>query len=184
MAGEDPRYTAWLHDQPCSRCGTVLGVEVHHPLWGTTYSPELPRPLKAIPNAKKGKAQRSHDHFAIPLCFKSCHEPGIHQGGGAFANTTPAERELFERVQITIHRRRYAMQFPERIGEQLVEPRAKPSKLRQRRSKRERFKGWTVAGVIDLLRKEARHRPADVAAALMNVVELVESDGKETHVSD
>jgi hypothetical protein len=112
MAGEDPRYCAWLRTQPCARCAVTYGIEVHHPLWATTYSPEEARPTKAIPNAKKGKGQRCHDHFGLPLCLK-CHVPGIHNGGGHFAGTTPEEREHWERDEISKHRNRYAMQAPE-----------------------------------------------------------------------
>lgn len=111
MAGEDPRYEAWIRGQPCAKCGTRHGIEGHHPLWGTTYSPDEPRPPKAIPNARKGKGQRCHSYFTLPLCIK-CHIPGIHRGGGHFAGTTPEEREQWEREQVVIHRNRYAMQCP------------------------------------------------------------------------
>lgn len=115
MAGEDKRYTDWLRTQPCARCQTEFRIEVHHPLWGTTYSPELPRPAKAIEGARKGKGQKSHDHYGIPLCIKD-HVPGIHRGGGSFSGMTPDDREAWEREQIALHRQRYAMQSPEPIA--------------------------------------------------------------------
>lgn len=115
MAGEDARYTAWIRTQPCAACGTTLQVEPHHALSGTTYSPEAPRPAKAIPGARKGKSQRSHDHFCIPLCIKD-HEPGFHQGHGYFEGWSPRERDDWEMAQVGIHRNRFAMQCPEPIA--------------------------------------------------------------------
>ncbi len=167
MAGEDKRYTDWLRKQPCARCETEFRIEVHHPLWGTTYSPELPRPPKAIEGARKGKGQKSHDHYGLPLCIK-CHIPGIHRGGGSFEGMTPDEREAWEREQIPIYRNRYAMQSPEPFG-------ALPARVGK--AKRARIgEGWTVPLVLDLLQKEARHRPGEVAAALTGIVELIERD--------
>jgi hypothetical protein len=161
MAGEDPRYCAWLRKQPCAKCLATYGIEVHHPLWATTYSPEEARPAKAIPGARKGKGQRCHDHFGLPLCLK-CHVPGIHNGGGHFAGTAVEEREAWEREQIPVHRQRYAMQAPE--------PATPPARAKRSIAP----SSWTVGAVLDLLRKEARHRPADVAAALTEVADLVE----------
>lgn len=166
MAGEDPRYCAYLRTQPCARCGVTYGIEVHHPLWATTYSPEEARPAKAIEGAKKGKSQKCHDHFALPLCFAMCHVPGIHRGGGHFAGTSPEEREAWEREQITIHRNRYAMQQP-----------APAAASRSEKRKRGRpGAGWSVAGVLDLLRKEARHRTGEVSAAFTELADLIERD--------
>lgn len=111
MAGEEPRYESWVRSQPCARCGVTYGIEAHHALWGTTYNPDEPRPPKAIEGARKGKSQKAHSCFSLPLCLK-CHIPGIHRGGGHFAGTTPEEREQWEREQVAIHRNRFAMTAP------------------------------------------------------------------------
>jgi hypothetical protein len=166
MAGEDPRYTAFLRKQPCAKCFQGWGIEVHHPLWATTYSDEEARPAKAIPNAKKGKGQRCHDHFALPLCLK-CHVPGIHEGGGHFSGMSVEEREAWEREQIPVHRNRYAMQCPEPIASPTPAGGAKRKRVGD---------GWTVSMVIDWLRKEAPTRPAPVAAALDELRGLIEKD--------
>lgn len=112
MAGEDRRYTSWLHTQPCAACGTTFQIQVHHSLHGTTYSPEGPRPPKAIEGARKGGAQKSHDHFGLPLCLKD-HEPGIHKLGGFFQGWSRQQADEWEAEQVQIHRNRYAMQYPE-----------------------------------------------------------------------
>jgi hypothetical protein len=165
MAGEDPRYTSYLRKQPCAKCFQGWGIEVHHPLWATTYSDEEARPAKAIPNAKKGKGQRCHDHFALPLCLK-CHVPGIHEGGGHFSGMSVEEREAWEREQIPLHRNRYAMQCPSPAVPSMPSP-----------AKRKRIgSGWTVAGIRDWCRKEARIRPAAAADALTELANLLEEE--------
>jgi hypothetical protein len=115
LAGEDKRYTDWIRTQPCAACGTVLAIDPHHALYGTTYSPDEPRPPKAIEGARKGAAQRSHDYFAIPMCLK-CHEPGIHQLRGFFAGWSRTQANGWEEEQVRAHRNRYAMQEPERLS--------------------------------------------------------------------
>lgn len=164
MAGEEPRYESWLRTQPCARCGAEFGIEVHHALWGTTYSPEGPRPAKAIEGARKGKGQKAHSYFSLPLCLK-CHIPGIHRGGGHFAGMSVGEREAWERDLHPVYRNRYAMQAP---APALPEP---------GRSKRKRTgSGWTIAGVRDWCRKEASVRPAQAADALTELANLLEED--------
>ena len=111
MAGEEPRYEAWLRTLPCAKCGAEFSIEVHHALWGTTYSPENTRPTKAIEGARKGKGQKAHSFFSLPLCIK-CHIPGIHRGGGHFSGMSLEEREAWERELHPVYRNRYAMQAP------------------------------------------------------------------------
>ena len=74
--------------------------------------------------------------------------------------------DAWEERQVAIHRRRYAMAQPEPIA-------AKGAKRRRPGA------GWTVAGVLDLLRKEARHRKGEVAAAFTELAELIEKDVRE-----
>lgn len=164
MAGEDRRYTSYLRTQPCAACGTKFQIEAHHSLHGTTYSPEAARPPKAIPGARKGGAQKSHDHFAIPLCLKD-HEPGIHKLGGFFEGWSRGEADAWEAEQVQIHRNRYAMQRPEPIA-----PAAR-TKARSRIGA-----GWTVATIRDWLRREAPTRQAAVADALTELANLIEED--------
>ncbi len=168
MAGEDARYEQWIRTQPCARCGTTFRIEVHHALWGTTYSPEGPVPRKSIEGARKGKGQKSHSHFSTPLCIK-CHVPGIHRGGGSFSGTTPEEREAWEREQIAIHRNRYAMQSPEPIASGTATSSRTPRK-------RGIGAGWTVATIHSWLRKEAPTRQAAVADAYTELANLIEEN--------
>lgn len=163
MSDQDRRYTAWVVTQPCCACGTTLQIAPHHSLYGTTYSPEEPRPPKAIEGARKGGAQKSHDYFQIPLCIK-CHVPGIHKLGGFFAGWSRAEADAFEANQVAIHRNRYAMQHPE------------PAAVAGRKPRKRIGSGWTVAGIRDWLRKEAPVRPAAAADALTELANLLEED--------
>lgn len=174
MAGEDARYEQWIRTQPCARCGTTFRIEVHHALWGTTYSPEGPVPRKSIEGARKGKGQKSHSHFSTPLCIK-CHVPGIHRGGGSFSGTTPEEREAWERQQIAIHRNRYAMQSPQRLPETLSDG-ARLPEIRASKRCRGVGAGWSVAGIRDWCRKEAPTRVGPAADALTELANLIEED--------
>lgn len=171
MAGESPRYLSWLRTQPCARCGVGYGIEAHHPLWATTYSPEETRPAKAIEGARKGKGQKCHDHFALPLCLK-CHIPGIHRGGGHFHGTTVEEREAWEREQIPLHRQRYAMQSPgpAPLASPMRSP--KPRASSGDAAHRERLR------VADFLRREAAstHRTPDAAAALNDCADVLSEE--------
>jgi hypothetical protein len=146
LAGEDTRYVAWIRTQPCAACGTTLQIEPHHALSGTTYSPEGPRPAKAIPGARKGKSQRSHDHFCIPLCIKD-HEPGFHQGHGYFEGWSPRERDDWEMAQVGIHRNRYAMQCPDpaALPARATTRRAKPTSSPERERVLEQIETWAGA---------------------------------------
>jgi hypothetical protein len=163
VSEQDRLYTAWVRSQPCCACGTSFQIEPHHALYGTTYSPEEPRPPKAIDGARKGGAQKSHDFFQIPLCFK-CHEPGIHQLRGFFAGWNRVEANAFEEKQVGIHRNRYAVQAPAPVPTP-----GKPARSRI-------GAGWTVATIRDWLRREAPTRPAPVAAALSELADLIERD--------
>lgn len=174
MANEDRRYTAWIHTQPCAACGTRLQVQVHHALYGTTYSPEETRPSKAIEGARRGGAQRSHDYFSLPMCLK-CHIPGIHELGGFFDGWTREEANAWEAEQVASHRNRYAMQAPP--------PAAVPEPGRQKRSRnaasdvvaRERSR------IVEYIRDragEARLKPNE-AALLTDLASEIEAQQTE-----
>ena len=67
MAGEDRPYISWLHEQECAvqPCSAkVTEIEASHG-----------RTARARPSGKRlggrpGKAQRSHDHAAYPVCSR------------------------------------------------------------------------------------------------------------------
>jgi hypothetical protein len=111
VAGENKHYTDFVRGRPCAACGTTFGIEVHHALYGTTYSPDEPIPAKAIPNARKGAAQKSHDYFSISLCYKD-HTPGLHKGNGYFAGKSGAWIEAWERTQVEEMHKLYDAEFP------------------------------------------------------------------------
>jgi len=165
VAGQDPHYLNWVRAQHCMACGGPGPCEAHHALYGTTYSPDEGRPAKAIPGARKGKAQKSHDHFAYALHLR-CHAQ-FHRGTGFAAGWSPEERDAWERDCVEKSRTRYAAGEPAAV--------VMPGK---RRSRTKRVgAGWSVALVVDLLTREARHRPAEVSAAFLEIVALI---GKDT----
>lgn len=143
-------------------CGGPGPCEAHHALYGTTYSPDEGRPAKAIPGARKGKSQKSHDTFAFALHLR-CHAQ-FHRGTGFAAGWSPEERDAFEQDCVLKSRTRYLAGEPAQV--------VMPGK---RKSKRVGA-GWTVALVVDLLKKESRHRPAEVSAAFLEIVGLIEKD--------
>lgn len=121
MAGEDRRYTAWLRRQDCAACGEPGPCEAHHAESGTTYSPELPKPRKALEGQRARGAQRSHDHCAFPMHGETCHRNAWHGKRGRFKGWTRKRRDAWEADQIRLHRRRYAMQFPTRVPAGVVD---------------------------------------------------------------
>lgn len=175
MADEEPRYTNWIRTQPCAACGTTIGIEPHHALFGTTYNPEGPRPPKAIPDARKGGSQRSHDYFSIPLCMKH-HTPGLHKLAGPFAGWTGSQLESWERDRVREHRNRYAMQCPEPLAaatsSRTTRPRANPNDAAHR--ERLRIASWLRD------RAGARHLKVNEAAVLTDAAsELEQQTGGE-----
>lgn len=111
MAGELRHYTSFVRSRPCAACGTTIGVQAHHALYGTTYSPDDPIPTKSIPNARKGTSQKSHDYFSIPLCLKD-HTPGLHKMAGFFEGWTGERLEIWEREQVEEMHALYDAEFP------------------------------------------------------------------------
>jgi hypothetical protein len=99
----------------------LIRVEVHHALYGTTYSPDDSRPSKAIPNARKGTSQKSHDWFSVPLCGRD-HTPGLHKLAGFFEGWTGEQLEIWEREQVEEMHRLYDAEFPN--GDPAKQPKA------------------------------------------------------------
>lgn len=177
MAGEDPRYTSWVRTQPCAACAGPGPCEPHHALSGTTYSPDEPRPAKAIEGARKGKSQRAHDHFAIPLHAR-CHAQ-FHRGTGLFAGMSPEQRDEWERVEVRRYRNRYACQAPQpnyrkavpRTG--LVTLGVDPARQTEAERERRRIAQW--------LRDKAgaRHLKVNEAAVLTDAASELEQQTGE-----
>lgn len=163
---QDSRYLNWVRTQDCMSCGGPGPCEPHHALSGMTYSPEEPRPRKAIENARKGKSQRSHDHYAFALHIK-CHAQ-FHRGSGRFSTWSPTDRDTWEQDCVAKSRKRYAMTSPAPIEPIGPNSRIKPSKRTGA--------GWSVAGIRDWLRKEAPTRQAAVADAYTELANLIEED--------
>lgn len=104
MAGELPEYLAWVRKQPCAQCGTRLQIEGHHATHGDTVAPGEQRPAKSV-GARRGKGQRAHDHFLIPLCLK-CHA-ALHRLSGPFKWWTKRELRGWQDSQVATHRAHY-----------------------------------------------------------------------------
>jgi len=121
MAGELRHFTCFVRGRPCAACGSTIRIEVHHALYGTTYSPDDPRPSKAIPNARKGASQKSHDWFSVPLCGRD-HTPGLHKLAGFFEGWTGEQLEIWEREQVEEMHRLYDAEFPN--GDPAKQPKA------------------------------------------------------------
>lgn len=166
MAGELPHYSNWIRGRNCAACLGPGPCDPHHAHSGTTYDPDLPPPLKSA-GPKRGRSQRSHDKWLIPLHF-SCHgEFTDHRG--RFRDWSPEERDAWEHDEVAKHRRAYAMAYPERLDD-VAAPKARKRKTRTP------GKGWSVSGVLSLLRREAQHRPAEVSAAFLELADLIERD--------
>lgn len=67
MAGEDPKYLAWIREQPCLNLG-------HSPCCGAMHAHH--------PQGGKGMGTRNHDHRAVPLCTR--HHSERHSLSGAW----------------------------------------------------------------------------------------------------
>jgi hypothetical protein len=172
MAGEDARYTKWVRAQPCAACGGPGPSEPHHALSGTTYSPDEARPAKAIPNARKGKAQRAHDHFAIPLHTR-CHAQ-FHRGTGMFSEMSPEQRDAWEQREVREHRNRYAMQCP--VPVIVGETSAKPHRRRANAGDAAHRERLRIASWLRD-RAGARHFKVNEAAVLTDAASEIEAMG-------
>lgn len=103
------------------------------------------------------------------MCF-ACHGE-FHDLKGKFRDFTHDSAREWMDKRILENHRAYAMAHPDMIGAPVREPR-RTSKLSPRRSRV--GDGWTVAGIIDLLKKQARISNGEVAAALHEIATLIE----------
>lgn len=156
MAGERRLvpYRTFLLSQPCCVQPCTGAVEVHHHTKGETE-----QHAKSL-GGKRGKGQRASDDYGMPMCFR--HHRALHDSKGYFAEFNGAELRRWQDDQVERLQRLFAMAHPEPIA---ADPQLKPGRPGA---------GWTVAGVLSLLKKEARHRPAEVSAAFKEIIGIIE----------
>ncbi len=181
MAGELPHFTNFVRSRPCAACGTTLGVQAHHALYGTTYSPDEARPAKAIPNARKGGSQKSHDWFSLPLCLKD-HTPGLHKMAGFFEGWSGERLEKWEREQVEEMHDLYDAEFPN--GDpgkhaKAVHATGKPDKPARKSSGPADSERARIVRVI-LARAAERHHLPDQHALLSELAEDIAGGLNET----
>lgn len=124
MAGELPHYKNWIRLQNCAACLGPGPCEPHHAQSGTTYDPDEPPPAKSA-GPKRGRGQRTHDKWLIPLHF-SCHgEFTDHRGH--FRGWTQEERKRWEHEEVRRYRDMYRWEFPN--GDPTVKPKRARSTL-------------------------------------------------------
>ena len=149
-------YRAFLLRQPCRCQPCVSPVVVHHNTFGETE-----QHAKSL-GGKRGKGQRASDLEGMPLCSK--HHRELHDMRGFFGDFDKLTLREWQAQQVRELQNQFAVQEPQ------------PKAATERAKRCSPGAGWTVGGVLDLLKKEARHRPADVAAAFTEVVGLIERD--------
>lgn len=167
MAEDLPEYTAFLVDDVgrCDCFPCTAKPEVHHPKHLPTFAPWM-RPAKAL-GGKPGKGQRCSDWYSNLLCPH--HHADLHRGKGFFKDWSKVALRAWQEKAAAAHQKRWGMRHPERLPGSGIAP-------RKARKTRTPGKGWTVAGVLSFIRKEADHRPADVSEALLEIAEVITAD--------
>ncbi len=117
MADEDRAYCRWLRLQPCAGCEAPPGIQfiqVHHSTVGTT-SPLFPEAGIALGSNSRdreeltltrGKGQRAHDHWGIPMCWE-CHRNLHDFRGPLFGTMNSEQRREWQDAQVRILRSRF-----------------------------------------------------------------------------
>ncbi len=153
-------YRSWMLSQPCCCQPCTRKVLIHHHTSGET------EPHRKSRGGRRGRGQRASDTNGMPLCPH--HHSDLHDRtglSGFFADFDKKSLRIWQDDQVERLQRMYAMAHPE------------PLVAGTRPTKRSRIGiGWTVATVRDWLRKEARTRPGQVAAALDELADLIERD--------
>lgn len=103
MAGELPEYVGWVRKHPCCACGAERLVEAHHITNGLTCMPGE-RPPKAL-RGKRGKGQKAHDYYAIPMCL-SCHRK-LHDRSGPFREMSKQRLDAWQLEWVTTMQSRW-----------------------------------------------------------------------------
>jgi hypothetical protein len=175
VAGELPHYSQWIRRQRCASCGGPGPCEPHHAESGTTYDPTGPVPSKSA-GPRRGKSQRSHDYFLIPLHSK-CHVAHFHGHAGPFEGWTRQQRDDWEGQQVAAHRDRYEAEG---------RPGAPKAAAPKPSSAQPAFAGETASTpvlrerrrIVAFLRREAAqsHRTPDAAAALNDCADVIQGD--------
>lgn len=106
MAGEDPQYVQWIREQPCCACESPFGVQAHHHTGGTT-APVFPKDGEPLASNERprGKSERAHDTWCIPLCIK-CHA-NLHGFHGLFSPFDQKQRRAWQDEWVRHFRERW-----------------------------------------------------------------------------
>lgn len=166
MADDLPAYRTHLQQQPCACEPCVCAVIVHHPRHRESHAPWR-KPEKSL-GGKPGKGQKCSDWYALPMCPH--HHKQLHRLLGYFKGYTKETLRIWQDKEID----RLQELWWETHDFYPNEPKAKAQRGIQLPKKTGH--GWTVALVKSLLMREARHRPADVSAAFLEIVRLIGED--------
>lgn len=103
MAGEDIDYIRFVRKQRCCvvECRSPLLIQAHHHTAGTLLPPE-----SDTRSSRRGKGQRAHDAWAIPLCLK--HHAQLHSLSGFFKGYTRLTLGEWQSAQVKALRAAYA----------------------------------------------------------------------------
>jgi hypothetical protein len=153
-------YRAWLLKQPCACQPCVSPVVIHHSTVGSTA-----QHAKSIPG-RRGKGQRASDDEGIAICNR--HHANFHDLRGYFEGWEKQQLRDWQNAQVERLTRLFGMAYPDPIASATAT--SSPAKRKRIGS------GWTVAGVRDWCRREARFRPAAAADALTELANLLEAD--------
>lgn len=98
----EPAYAAWIRAKPCHACESPQYVELHHATIGSTEPWELNRAGSA---AVRGKSQKAHDSWGIPLCLR-CHR-NFHAACGMFKDWNREQRRKWQEEAVALYRGSY-----------------------------------------------------------------------------
>lgn len=103
MAKEWPEYLDFVRRHPCAVCGSRLQIEAHHATNGLMVPPGEPLPPKSA-GPKRGRGQKCHDYFTLPLCMK--HHGQLHneRRSGHFKDWSKQRLNAWQMEQVTAMR--------------------------------------------------------------------------------
>lgn len=96
---KEPEYAAWIRKKPCHACESPLYVEGHHSTVGSTAPWERDR---AGSVAVRGKSQKAHDSWLIPMCLR-CHR-NFHAACGMFKGWDRGQRREWQDAAVALYR--------------------------------------------------------------------------------
>lgn len=97
----EPAYAAWIRKKPCHMCESPLYVELHHATIGSTR----PWELDSAGGPVRGKSQKAHDSWGIPLCLR-CHR-NFHGACGQFKDWDRRQRRKWQEDAVAMYRGAY-----------------------------------------------------------------------------